>query len=145
MTLKLLQNFLFDRKLYQYILAGGTAACIDLSVLYFLHTFFAIHFYIAATVSFILATLVNYILCVTIVFKHQKNTYQALWQVFFVSSVGFCIHHSLLITLVESNIMPRLLCKITAMGTVFLWNFLIRKHWVFVPRGPSRNTASHTL
>ncbi len=134
-----MKNFILkllrDPKLYQYIVVGGISAIIDISLFLILREFLEYHYLILATLSFIVATLVNYILCNHFVFKHQhrRSSRARVALTYMVSSVGMIIHHSCLFFAFELLAIPIVISKIFAMGMAFGWNFLSRKHFVFTP------------
>ncbi|MGD9591130.1 MAG: GtrA family protein [Candidatus Berkiella sp.] len=130
---KFLLQLLGDPKLYQYIVVGGIAAIVDISLFLTLRQYIALHYLILATMSFFVATFVNYLLCNHFVFKQkQARSSQARFALtYFVSGVGLIIHHSCLFFAFELLALPIVLSKLFAMGIAFGWNFLSRKHFVF--------------
>lgn len=130
---QLLFNTLQDPKLYQYTLVGGLSACVDIAMFLLLNQYFTYHFMLAATISFVFATLFNYLLCNYFLFKHQHkhSNQKKVMLVYLVSGVGLLIHHSVLFTAASGLALPIVMAKILAMGSAFGWNFLSRKHFVF--------------
>ena len=120
-----MKNFILrllrDPKLYQYIVVGGISAIIDISLFLILRKFLEYHYLILATLSFIVATLVNYILCNHFVFKHQhcRSSQARVALTYMVSSVGMIIHHSCLFIAFELLAIPIVISKIFAMGMAF--------------------------
>jgi len=131
--IKIISNIIKDPQLYQYIIVGGLSACVDIALFLLLNKFLPYHFIVAATISFIFATLFNYVLCNYFLFRqqHKHSSQRKIMLVYLVSSVGLLIHHSILFTAVEYFIFPMVLAKLVAMGSAFGWNFLSRKHLVF--------------
>lgn len=132
---KFVLALLQDPKLYRYLIVGGTCALIDLSAFLLLRNYFAVHYLILATLSFMIATLVNYQLCQRFVFKHQQKlpVKTRFTLTYLVSGVGLAIHHSALLLAIEWLGLHLAAGKIFAMGIAFGWNFLSRKHFVFIP------------
>ncbi len=116
----------------RYFLVGGTAGLVDL-ILFILLINLNLHWLLAASVSFITATLVNYILSIRHVFKSgirfKKDHEIAL--VFIVSLIGLFINSAVLGLLISYNLFPIWFSKVIATGTVFVWNFIIRHYFVF--------------
>jgi len=131
--LKFLFSHLFDDKLYKYILVGGSAAIVDISFFLLLNKFLTTHYLVNASISFLIATLVNYILCVKFVFnsKQQYSTHTEILFIYLISAIGLFIHHTLLFSGFELLGLPMIIAKLFAMGIAFIWNFLSRKHIVF--------------
>ncbi|MBS0286849.1 MAG: GtrA family protein [Proteobacteria bacterium] len=130
---KFIFQLLTDPKLYQYILVGGISALVDISLFLILRETIALHYLILATGSFVVATLVNFLLCNHFVFKQQQaRSQEARFALtYLVSGVGLCIHHTCLFIAFELLALPMVLSKLFAMGVAFGWNFLSRKHFVF--------------
>ena len=130
---KLVTQILKDPKLYQYVLVGGISAVIDISLFLLLNRILDIHYLILATLTFVFATLINYVLCTLFVFKHdyKHSAQRRVFLVYVVSGIGLCIHHGILFMAYEGFALPIAISKLMAMGIAFGWNFLSRKHLVF--------------
>lgn len=133
---KFITNLLLDKKLYQYLCVGGSAAIVDLGVFLSLNTLTDQHYLINNSISFVLATFVNYLLCVRYVFD-ASGAKNALTLTYIVSFVGLMIQNSVVWLGIAHLAAPIALAKIFAMGSSFFWNFLARKYWVF-----GQNTVS---
>lgn len=138
-----MKKFFLDKMLYYYTCVGGIAAVADLCLFFILFKTFHYSWWLAATISFVFATLVNYVLCIHFVFKHAKAKPTNLIQTYFVSGIGLGLHHSLLFLFFQYGQLPILLSKLSAMAIVFLWNFTSRKYWVFLHRDPQHNIQTH--
>lgn len=133
LAIKFIKSQLFDPKLYQYAFFGGLCALLDLILFFSLQAYFEVHYLFIATISFIIATLFNYLLSNYFVFK-QSQRFQASARValtYLVSFVGLIIHHSCLFFAFEIVGFSLLLSKLFGMACAFGWNFLSRKHFVF--------------
>ena len=116
----------------RYFLVGGIAGLIDLSV-FLLLVYIDIHWFIAASISFVLATFANYQLSIQHVFESGvrfKKDHEVV-LVFVISFIGLCINWSVLGFLISYSIFPIWFSKIFATGTVFVWNFLVRYYFIF--------------
>ncbi len=130
---KFIVQLLRDPKLYQYIVVGGIAAIVDITLFLILRQYISLHYLILATMSFFIATFVNYVLCNYFVFKQKqaRSTEARFALTYLVSGVGLLIHHSCLFFAFEFLALPIVVSKLFAMGIAFGWNFLSRKHFVF--------------
>ncbi len=135
---KMILQLLTDAHLYRYLVVGGIAAIVDITLFLLLNHYLSFHYLLLATMSFVVATLVNYILCNRFVFRHQQaHSSQARFALtYLVSGVGLAIHHSCLFLAFEFLAMPIVISKLFAMGTAFGWNFLSRKYFVFKAATP---------
>ena len=119
-------------KLAKYFLTGMAAAAVDFAIFAALVKLAAWPWYLAATVSFLIATLVNYAISVRHVFtsgvRFRKRDEIAL--TFLVSAIGLGINQLVMYLLIGQGIAV-LLAKVGATGVVFLWNYSARHRFVF--------------
>lgn len=123
----------FNQTLFQYVWVGGLSACVDLSAFALLSQWTSLHYLVSATLSFFLATLLNFYLCQRHVFK-EADKYSHKTQLsltYLVSGLGLSIHHLVLFAGIELFHLSLVWAKLGAMGIAFNWNFLARKHLVF--------------
>lgn len=86
-----------------------------------------------AAATFVLATLVNYVLSIRFVFL-SGTRFGRGWEVFLVfavSAVGLALNQAILAAAVELGHFPLFLAKVTATAMVFFWNYLARRHFIF--------------
>jgi putative flippase GtrA len=86
-----------------------------------------------AAASFVLATLVNYVLSVRYVFVSGQR-FRRRWEVamvFAVSGVGLAINSGVLWLAVELAHAGLIVAKLVATGVVFFWNYFARRVLVF--------------
>lgn len=126
-------------KIVRYFFAGGAAALVDWSVFWILVRGLDVQYLVAAVISFIIATLVNYLLSVRFVFqsgvRYSRRHETAL--VYLVSAIGLGTNVLVLQVLVSSFAVPLLPAKIAATGVVFLWNYFARAAFIFKPDSKS--------
>jgi putative flippase GtrA len=83
--------------------------------------------------TFVLATLVNYVLSVRFVFvsglRFRRRYEIAL--VFLVSGIGLALNQAILWACVEFAGLGLLVSKLAATAVVFSWNYLSRRHFIF--------------
>ncbi len=117
----------------RYFLVGGAAACVDIGLFMLLAQSAGMPYQAAAAASFLLATLVNYVLSVRFVFvsgaRFGRKSELAL--VYAVSAAGLAINALVLWAGVEAAGLPLLPAKLAATGLVFFWNYFARRHFVF--------------
>lgn len=119
-------------RIIKYFFVGGIAALIDIGIFYVFAQLFQFPWMPVSICSFILATYVNYLLSIKIVFvsdPHKK--YKELIGVFLVSGLALIVNQLILYMAIESLHLPLLISKIIATGTVFLWNYFGRSVFIF--------------
>jgi putative flippase GtrA len=112
---------------------GGVAACVDIGLFLLFASGFGMPYLRVAFGSFIVATLVNYLLSVRFVFV-SGHRYSARWElvlVYVVSAVGLLINQGVLAAAVELAHWSLLFAKLAATGTVFFWNYVSRRLFIF--------------
>ena len=120
-------------KIVKYFLVGGSAAIVDISLFVIFAKFLQYNYLLVGLFSFIIATLVNYILSIKYVFesgaKHTQKKELAL--VYFVSAVGLLFNLLILYISIDILALEMVISKLLATGIVFFWNYLIRKYFIF--------------
>jgi putative flippase GtrA len=112
---------------------GGIAACVDIGLFLVFAKEMALPYLPVSVASFLLATLVNYVLSIRFVFVSGQR-FRRRWEtalVFAVSAVGLAVNSAILWLCVERVHAALLLSKLVATGTVFIWNYLARRVFIF--------------
>ena len=121
------------RRLARYFAVGGAAAAVDISLFMVFAGWMGLPYLRVTVCTFIVATLVNYVLSVRFVFvSGQRFTpRRELALVYLVSALGLALHAALLWLAFERLGFPLLLAKLGATGAVFFWNYAARRLFVF--------------
>ena len=121
------------KRLARYFGVGGVAAAVDLGLFMAFAGWLGLPYLRVAACSFVVATLVNYVLSVRFVFVSGQR-YSRRWEialVYVVSGIGLAINQAVLWLAVDFAHWGLLFGKVAATGTVFLWNYLSRRAFVF--------------
>jgi putative flippase GtrA len=120
------------KTLFRYVLTGGTAAIVDVSVFAALHRV-GVPIAGAASASFCLAAIVNYTLTSIFVFKTPLSP-RGFALFFGVALLGMSINVG--VTVAGSAVTPLgpILSKVTGIGVAFLFNFWLNSTFVFKAR-----------
>ena len=98
-----------------------------------------LHYLISGTISFVIATGVNYVLSVKYVFEMgRRSRGEQIALVYFASGVGILINLVVLGGLIEFVGLHPLVAKLVGTASAFGWNFTSRYFWIFA----SHNTRS---
>jgi putative flippase GtrA len=120
-------------KIIRYFFVGGVAAAVDIGLFYLGAGVAGWNYMIVGTVSFTLATLVNYIISIRVVFQSGarfSRNYELL-LVFLVSCAGLVINQGILFMCISRFGIGLLPAKLLATAGVFLWNYYLRSRFVF--------------
>ena len=81
------------RKFAQYFVVGGISALVDWALFALFLYVFEFHYLLSATISFVFATAVNYVLSIRYVFKNrQRSAHAEVALVYIASAVGILIN-----------------------------------------------------
>jgi putative flippase GtrA len=120
------------RTLFRYVFVGGLGAIADWTIFAGLVYLADWHYLFAGTLSFVLATLLNYGLGLAWAFQGGRHVrHLEILYVYLASLVGLLINLSVLFLLYEWAQFHLLLSKVLASGFAFLWNFSARYFWIF--------------
>jgi len=114
-----------------YIFIGGTAAMVNLGVFLSLH-FAGIKAVFSIPSAFIIAAILNYFLCISILFKHKvKWNFSTEIFLFLILVSSLCVFDYIITTLLLSVSVNPLNAKLTATGLGLLLNFVGRRFLIF--------------
>jgi len=122
-------------QLIKFGLVGLAGTIIDVGVLNLLHQVFAVMVYLAATISFTLAVINNFLLNKYWTFKdkeaYRTKSHIQFFQFIFVSVIGLLINLGLMYLLIEYFGFWFNWAKLGAIIVVLFWNFFANKFWTF--------------
>jgi putative flippase GtrA len=119
-------------QLAKYVGVGGSAALVEWSSFALLIGLAHLHYLAAVTVSFFVATAVNYVLSARFVFVRGRHpVHKELFLLYLVSAIGLALNLILMSFFVGYLSIHAMPAKIASTGIVFFWNFGSRKLWVF--------------
>jgi len=117
----------------KYFFVGGAAAAVDIGLFSFLAGYLGWPWLPVSIATFILATLVNYLLSIIFVFqsgsKHSRHI--EILGVFIVSGLALVVNQLVLYLAIEQLHWHLIISKIIATGVVFFWNYFGRSRFVF--------------
>lgn len=131
--LKKIVLILIEQKIIKYLFVGGCAAGVDLSIFFIFAKLLNLNYLIVSSASFIIATYVNYLLSIKFVFKKNSRfeTKTEIFLIYLISSLGLSIHLIILYTFIDQLYIEKMLSKIIATASVFIWNYTSRNYFIF--------------
>lgn len=123
-------------KIIRYLFVGGCAAIVDISIFFIFAKLLNFNYLLVSSASFIIATLVNYLLSIKFVFTTNARfkTKTEVFLIYLISSVGLLLHLLILYLFIDQLYFEKMLAKFIATGSVFIWNFTARNYFVFKER-----------
>lgn len=120
-------------RIVRYFFVGGIAAVVDVGLFFLFAKLLGFNYLLVGAVAFTAAAVVNYFLTIRHVFtsgtRFGRNT-EFFW-VYLVSFAGLLFNQIILFVAVDLIGLELMLSKCAAIGVVFFWNYLARKHFVF--------------
>lgn len=116
---------------FRYLISGGTATTVDISVLFILYHIFGINHFIAAAISYCCGILTNFTINVLYVFESSGRIKREFVVFASVGAVGLLWTEFFLWSLSNKLGLPVMLAKMVAVVFVLFWNFFMRKKFVF--------------
>jgi putative flippase GtrA len=114
-----------------YSFAGGICFCIDVGGFVALRSL-KLPILTASALSFVTATLVNYLLCCGFVFRRGRfSRREEIVRLFIIALVGLGLNSVVVLLLAQILEFDPTLAKILAVFPVFGWNYLGRRAMVF--------------
>jgi putative flippase GtrA len=117
----------------RYAFVGGVAAVADTGCLYMLHQGLRINHLVAAAVGFLLGLLVNYLFSIAWVFESRGRRGRELFLFGLIGVGGLLWTEVILWIGVNLAHAPVMLGKLCSLVLVLIWNFGMRRTFVFAP------------
>ncbi len=115
----------------RYAFVGGIAAAVDTGCLYMLHTRLGFHPLAAGAIGFTVGLATNYLICVAWVFE-STGRFKEEFALFSLIGIGGLLWTELILWLLVSCAgLPVLPSKAAALALVLVWNFGMRRRFVF--------------
>lgn len=113
---------------FRYFWVGGVATIFDIVPLYLLVEYVHIHYLLAACLTFILGTAVNYILSVAWVFKRNGLAHHVNFILFgAIGLIGLGLNLLIIWALVDKTGLWYMYAKFISTILVLFWNFSARR------------------
>lgn len=129
----------------RYVFAGGTAACIDLGILYLLASVLRVWYVLAVAIAFLFGFAASFTFQKFWTFR-DSSTEQVHRQAAFyfgVSAVSFFLNLALIYALVEWLHVWYIFAKILVAGSIAFGSFFVYRAFIFVPVPEKNLDQSH--
>ena len=119
--------------IFKYSLIGGSAALTDMAIFYVFVKRMGLNYILISIAGFLIATLVNYIFGILFLFKSKirYNRNVEMFLIYVVSGIGLLVHLIVLYITIDMLYLPKMLAKVMAIGSAFMWNYLSRTKVIF--------------
>ena len=128
---RLLSNFTDKERIEEvirFLIVGGGCFLLEYILLYVLTEYMHIGYLVSSAIAFTVSLLVNYILCLLVVFnvKHQSRLEIGLFII--TSLIGLIINQGVMWFLVEIIAWWYMFAKVIASGIVMIWNYITKRY-----------------
>lgn len=122
------------RQLCKYIIVGGLAFLVDYTILILLTHLMGLHYLLSATAGFLFGLVINYLLCIGWIFDQRTIGNTKLEFVVFtlIGIAGLVLNNGIMFIATELGGVHYSLAKLLAAACVLLFNFLLRRHFLFL-------------
>ncbi|MDP6511686.1 MAG: GtrA family protein [SAR202 cluster bacterium] len=117
----------------RYLVAGGTAWLLDVTLLYLLTEFVGLHYLLSAAISFTVGVAITYVLSTIWVFKARAMQNRGAELAVFgtIGVVGLGLNELFLWFFTDPIAMHYMVGKVFSTVFVLAWNFAARKYMLF--------------
>ena len=114
-------------EILRFLIVGGGCFLLEYVLLYMLTEFAGIPYLTSSAIAFLISLLVNYLLCVTVVFTRENGR---KWKCFFfaTSAAGLGINQMTMWFFVEIAGLWYMFAKVIASGIVMIWNYATKRY-----------------
>lgn len=117
-----------------YLIVGAIATVTEW-VLFFLLNKTALHYTLVTVIAYVLSTFVNWLAGRILVFKVNRQTVlKEISEIYIASIVGLLLNLVIMWILVGMFTFEKMFSKIAATAMVFIYNFLVRKLFIYKPK-----------
>ncbi len=116
---------------FRYFFVGGSSAVIDLILYSLLVTYFDMHYLIAAVIAYAVGLAWNHTIVLLWVFESKHHRAKEVLMVIGIAIGGLIWTELLLYLQVDFLYFDEIVAKIIALWIVLIWNFVMRKFFVF--------------
>lgn len=121
-------------QIFRFVITGTGTVSLDFFTLWFLVEICATHYLLAASIAFVFASSINYLISIKWVFFSGKfnNNYFEYFVFMFFTIVGLSLNYVIMYSGVDIFNLDYLLTKVFSIIIVTIANFIFKKFIVFI-------------
>lgn len=117
---------------FLYLVVGALATVVEWGAFYLFDVIFGIHYTFSTALAFAVSTFSNWGFGKLILFRQKsRNVAGEIFKIYLISVIGLLMNIAIMFVAIEKIGISDMISKIIATGIVFVWNFLIRKFWIY--------------
>ncbi len=114
-------------EIIRFLLVGGGCFLLDYGLLYYLTEYAGVPYLFSSAISFTVSLVVNYLLCVTVVFHAQNQSKKKTFWFIVTSLAGLGVNQICMWFFTEICGLWYMLAKIGAAAVVTIWNYVTKR------------------
>lgn len=123
------------KELFLYLIVGGIATLSEWGIFRLFDSALSVHYTLSTVIAYLLSTFVNWAAGRLLVFRESHQPFwQEILKIYLAAIAGLLMNLAIMFICVDLLRMDEMLSKILATGIVFLFNFLIRKLYIYKNR-----------
>lgn len=115
-------------EVFRFLAAGGGCFLLEYVLLYTLTEYVGLDPLVSAPIAFTISLIVNYILCVYVVFHAEKQTGMQMFLFIFTSLLGLGINQAVMWFFIDIIGLWYMFSKIIASAIVMVWNYITKRY-----------------
>ncbi|MFH0770736.1 MAG: GtrA family protein [Candidatus Peregrinibacteria bacterium] len=122
---------------FRYLFVGGSASIVDLAVFALLVQRMNMHYASAAVIAYMAGLLWNQFFCLLWIFESSRGILRDFLLAFVIALFGLLWTELLLWMFIDHFALHAVIAKFVTLWIVLLWNFFMRKYFVFRTTRPT--------
>ena len=118
-------------QLFRYLFVGGMATVVDTGSLVLLTSHFGINYLVSAPIAFLLGITTNYVLSILWVFRSSGKMKREIMLFVLIGVTALILNEAIMYSLVSLLAIFYLFAKLVSIAATMMWNFGLRKKFVF--------------
>ncbi len=115
-----------------YVVVGGIATLTEWVFFYLIAVLLSWHYIVSTTIAYIISTFVNWIAGRILVFKSSdKSISSEVFAIYVVGVLGLLMNIGIMFVMIDKLNINSMISKVFATGVVFIWNFIVRKLFIY--------------
>lgn len=115
-------------EVFRFLAVGGGCFLLEYVLLYTLTEYVGFNPLISAPIAFTISLIVNYILCVYVVFHAETQTGIQMFLFIFTSLLGLGINQAVMWFFIDIVGLWYMFSKIIASAIVMIWNYITKRY-----------------
>lgn len=114
-------------EIFRFLAVGGFCFVLEFVLLYSLTEYGGLPPLISAPIAFTISLIVNYILCVTVVFETKQQTKNQMFLFVVTSLMGLGVNQITMWFFIEVVGLWYMIAKVIAAAVVMIWNYVTKR------------------